>query len=312
MAKELPAAPEDINTISREAWDLLRDKVNRSDNLRATPPLNLTQGAGGAMLSVTKVPVCRPGIIVCPPDGKPALSPPMCYVLHQLRDTLPVNVATAEASGWGVEIVLIDYNSGDGLEAWVRENMATEVRAGLLRVFRTGRPPTYDSSHAKNVAHRQCRGSIVCNLDADNFVSPEWLTFIFETFGREPRSIVRPADSPSGVNGRLALPWCDFAAMGGYDESFVGYGYDDAADLFARAVASGLRPTQPSSQFTTAIAHPDAERVAAFPSGYKDKGATEATHRVASRRNVATGRLAANAGRDWGSEVLVPLILRPE
>jgi cellulose synthase/poly-beta-1,6-N-acetylglucosamine synthase-like glycosyltransferase len=72
-------------------------------------------------------------------------------------------------------------------------------------------------AHAKNIAHRLAAGRIVCNVDADNFVSGDFTRYLVSLFAKFPRIVAH------GVNiqsywGRIALLNRWFQKLGGYDE----------------------------------------------------------------------------------------------
>lgn len=217
--------------------------------------------------------------------------------LHHLRQTLPINLA--QNSSPEIEFVLLDYHSPDGLGAWIQQRFAREIAAGRLVYYRTEEPRYYHSAHAKNVVHRLARGDILCNLDADNYLVAGFSNFLLGLFQQEPNSVTRGAEV-SGFVGRVALTKAAFLRLRGYDETFIGYGYDDR-DFVARAVASGMALTVLPAKFARLIGHSRAERLARMPpqlSYGSDR------NRVLSQASLAAGRLIANAGRPWGVAIV--------
>ena len=146
-------------------------------------------------------------------------------------------------------------------------------------------PAMFQASHAKNQAFRLARGSILCNLDADNFTGPGFAAYVrgqlqaldFLSGGViENDRIV--ATNVSGVEGRNVLPRELFRAMGGFDEDFSSWGYEDS-NLSERMMAIGLAGRTIDSEYLSCIDHGDEDRTRFFS-------------------NKVTGR---NTGRAFGS-----------
>lgn len=169
--------------------------------------------------------------------------------LSDIQLTLPRNLETV-AHLEGVEIVLLDYSSSDGLVDWLLANCRTQLDSGLLKVFRFSGKEYFHHAHAKNLAHRQAQGLVVCNIDADNFIAPGFAEYIIHTYAKDPDvlgiawkwSIDSPEsykDLPKGLGGRIFLSRKHFNELGGYDERMYGYGAEDK-DLIDRAMSKGL------------------------------------------------------------------------
>jgi hypothetical protein len=164
--------------------------------------------------------------------------------LHHIKETLRTNIQN-NSDYPDVEFVLVDYNSGDGLEAWVMDNFKSELASSTLRFFRTEAPTIYRSSHAKNMAHRASTGDIVCNLDADNFTGPGFAYYLNEHFTSNPAGFLSvdyfdKFGTKSDTIGRIACFRKDFETVGGYDEKIRGYGYGDI-DLCERLKRLGKK-----------------------------------------------------------------------
>ena len=66
-------------------------------------------------------------------------------------------------------MVLVNYNSQDGLDLWVGK-FHSAIEAGTLRYVHERSDPFFHASKAKNLAHFAATGKFVINLDADNFI----------------------------------------------------------------------------------------------------------------------------------------------
>src|SRR6187402_755906 len=101
--------------------------------------------------------------------------------LHQLKETLKANIIDNEDYEQ-LEFILLDYNSKDGLEVWVKENFYDFIATGRLIYYRTDLPQNWDPSHSKNVAFKLASGEIICNLWADYFAGAGFASYINEQF----------------------------------------------------------------------------------------------------------------------------------
>jgi hypothetical protein len=219
--------------------------------------------------------------------------------LHHLRLTMPANLRAAASYG-NVEFVLLNYNSPDGLDDWVRSELAPQLDAGVVQYYKTTRPTKYDSSKAKNTAARLATGEIVCNLDADNWLGhgfAEHLAALFDA----PRTIVRAKCPWGGVYGRIAVFRQDFLALGGHDESFRGYGFDDT-DFINRARAAGFVDKRFAAKYALCLSHSNAERTEHMAI---DQKTSRRENKLKSAQNIKHGILVANAGKAWGDEPVV-------
>ena len=208
------------------------------------------------------------------------------------------------AGQWpGVEFVLLDYHSPDGLADWVRTELAEWIERGVLRYFRTAEPRRFHVAHAKNVAHRLATGDVLVNLDADNFFGEGYAGDVAALFADGARVVADFADFHAGCFGRIALRREDFIALGGYNERFTGWGYEDA-DLVHRAEAMGMTRRHFHPRHAQAIQHGNRERTR-FTAEKRIYRNNRRNH-AASDADVAAGRLVANAGRDWGRATVLP------
>jgi hypothetical protein len=206
--------------------------------------------------------------------------------LHHLKETLPENLADNDGA---VEFVVLDYNSDDGLEAWMQAEMASHVASGKVAYFRERNAKFFNPRHAKNIAHLLATGDILVNLDADNFTGPGYARKISEIF-LQPGVYVRASrerpQRQTGIDGRLAFRREDFLKLRGYDEVCLGYGGDDP-DISNRANCMGLERVSLVWPGERVIHHSNDERVKRFEN-------TEQPH-VSGKKNEAV-RLSFKKG----------------
>lgn len=180
--------------------------------------------------------------------------------LKHLQETLEKNILDNLLVD-EVEFIVLDYNSQDGLEQWVFLSMMKYIELGILVYYRTDEPVHYLRSHSRNMAFRLANGKIVCNLDADNYLGKGFAEFMLEEF-REKDNIFYTSDlSKRDVIGRICLPKLDFMSIRGYNEAFMGYGFEDV-ELYDRLLGIGMKQcTFSQSEFTKVIVHSNEDRI---------------------------------------------------
>lgn len=185
--------------------------------------------------------------------------------LQFLSKTLPVNLAENKDHA-GVEFLVLDYNSGDNMEAWVRDNMSEYLESGLLKYYKTYDPVYFHLGHSKNMIMRMATGEIIGMVDADNFAGPGYTRWVEETFRvNGPNSITTTLRKDSipyrDQGGKLCFSKDLFHAVKGFDEELIGYGMDDV-DLANRLEnAGGKRVFLEEEKYLLYIGHSENERV---------------------------------------------------
>lgn len=200
-------------------------------------------------------------------DGALRTTPPDVTVVIPCRDVVGTIeeqlAALAEQDFVGtVEILLSDNGSYDGLadhlDAWRQQ-----YGLALHRVDAAGRPGV---SHARNVGLRAASSNVVAVCDADDVVSPGWLSALVDqvragfsvvggaidvtTLNDEVRQAWRPGPprdrlpeklgfKPYAIGANLAVRRDDALAVGGWDEDYVAGG--DDVDFSWRLQLAGHR-----------------------------------------------------------------------
>jgi hypothetical protein len=176
-----------------------------------------------------------------------------CLVKNML-DNFPMNPAVT------VEFVLLDYNSSDGLEDWVKENLQEYLQSGKLVFYRTTEPQYFQRSHSRNMVFKLAGGDVVCNIDADNFMGKGFADYVYNFFKEEKSSFLTPSFSCRDVIGKVCIDKKHFLHVSGYDEQMEGYGYEDL-DLYNRLVHANYSHSPiTESGFNKAIQHSHEER----------------------------------------------------
>lgn len=241
--------------------------------------------------------------------------------LHHLRQTLSRNIED-NLDHDETEFVLLDYTSPDGLGDWVKAEHLANLKTGKVVYYRTNEFERFSMPHAKNVAHRLATGSIVCNLDCDNFTGKGFAAYLCEKLARSTNVFLHGGNLKNisgkiplwtvfrlrfirGVGGRIALRKADFEKLRGYDERMnLGWGYEDD-DFIRRAQLAGLHPRliRPSGQFLGRLLHSDVDRFRHYP--VKNKKESREAHKIMSDQTIASGQFAVNCQRSWGSATVI-------
>ena len=218
-----------------------------------------------------------------------------------LKRTLPINLAILRRYP-GSEVTLLNYNSHDDMDEWLKESLNSEVTGGLISYYRTIEPSSFFMAHAKNVAHRLARGRIVCNLDADHLLTCEFIDELLATFSHDQEDCVFVGQVFGIAFGRTALTKQLFIKLGGYDEEMCfGWGYEDNGfRIRAEKMGNIIRWANPA--FLSYLEHGDEERSA--NSVTKHISVSEKRHAKISEANIAKGYFIANVGKHWGKATL--------
>lgn len=158
--------------------------------------------------------------------------------LWQLQHTFGPNLEAVVADG-ASELVLVNYNSADGLDGWVRR-FAGHVDRGVVRYVHERNEPFFHCSKAKNLAHLAATGDFVVNLDADNHIGTTIAAWR-RVWAERSDTVIHgfSGDYGDGTYGRIGLPRSAFLAIGGYDEAMLPISQQDK-DIMMRAQAHGL------------------------------------------------------------------------
>lgn len=218
--------------------------------------------------------------------------------LWQLRETLIEHIHAFNGRT-DVEIVVLNYNSPDGLHEWIGNHpeVLRAIRAGLVTYARESSVSFFHASRAKNLAHRLSRGTVLVNLDADNWAA-EMDGFLRHAFEGSDGVICHGHNGTAdGSFGRIGLSRRWFYQLGGYDESMQPTGHEDA-DLLDRALAIGLRRFGfESSRRPIRNSASDKTSLTVDPDSL---GRMLAINRLISDANLARRRYTANLS-GWGA-----------
>lgn len=173
--------------------------------------------------------------------------------LCHLKETLIKNIEN-NFSYPNIEFVLLDYNSKDGLEEWVKNDLNQYLKKGILKYHRIEWPAKFHMSNAKNIAHSLATGDVLCSLDADNLTNKNFAFYINFEFNNNENIVGYGHGDNGDVGGRIFISKDNFQKLNGYDENFIGWGFEDL-DFKFRALESGLMGVKIPGLFLLSIEH---------------------------------------------------------
>lgn len=167
--------------------------------------------------------------------------------LDHLRQTLPT-----VASQPDVESIVVDYGCPDGTATWVAANLPQ------VKVVRVPEASSFHLARARNLGAAAATAPWLAFFDADIAWAP---TFAEQLIARlEPDCYFRANPMTMQTWGSVVCNCNDFRRIGGYDESFIGWGGEDD-DLYMRLTMAGCRQLAFDGGLVSEIPHGDDRRV---------------------------------------------------
>lgn len=202
------------------------------------------------------------------------------------------------ASQKHVEVIVVDYGCTEGTYEFVRSNFPS------VRVYRVEDDPIFSLSRARNIGAFHTRADHLVFSDADvsiEFDLVDWFTGIANagTFYS-----IDPRDNAS-LAGTVIVRKIDFYSVGGYDENFRGWGWEDF-DLYARLKRIGLKQALLTDDGCFTIDHGDDERLLSSAKG--GTGSRVSAHLVGRVYTSLKAVIFAQTGKEAGEKTLVVLM----
>lgn len=156
-------------------------------------------------------------------------------------------------------------------------------------------------SHSRNVAFLAAAGEIVNNVDADNWTNAGFAAYVNRLANQCPRKAIF-AKGKRLLRGRIGFFKDEWVDMGGYDERFEGYGYEDI-DILHRAWTAGYTLMWYGGDYVHRLETLPHMKVARMKN--QDGAQTAEAHKALSEKNIEQGRYRVNDGFRWGAAWLV-------
>jgi hypothetical protein len=172
-----------------------------------------------------------------------------------------------------VNYCLVDYSCPDRSGDWLAERYRAEIRTGRVVVERVTNQRLFQKCKAHNAgAYRALSegAEYLCFLDADTVVAPNFFEWIrshvtrgsFLIAGKRPDG----SDLPS-VTGLLVVHRDAFLQVGGFDESFRGWGGEDIEMRLRLFLLAGLDYVDVPLSLISPLPHGDALRTQFYAEG---------------------------------------------
>lgn len=227
--------------------------------------------------------------------------------LDQLKETIFKNIEYCNGYP-NFEIILLNYNSRDGMDEWVKESLSDYISDGIITHYHTTEPEYFDNSHSRNVAFKLASGDLVTAIDADMFVGEDFLTYLNKIANQLPEKAVF-IRGKTAIRGRIAFYKNEFMELGGFCEDFVGYNPWDR-DIFHRAVVSGFKVAGFGRRYGKKAGgilpvedHPN--RNINYPDCVGGWNSAMKLNRALGAINILLGRIVANDRIHWGKAKLI-------
>lgn len=230
--------------------------------------------------------------------------------LHDLKKTLPKNLEDNKDYK-NLEFVILDYNSTDGLEEWIKSEMMEYIFSNRLNYYKTEEPVYFCPNHSQNVTFRLAKNDLVANVDSDNFTNVNYahrLNQCASLYDQKiiivPSNFLMKNSKRLFLKGRFAIFKKDIEKLRGFDEDLdEGYGNDDVNFIF-RAMLAGYRIVRYEGHFTdNRLPTTDEERVSLV----KNKDEHTIRHRNAdiTWKKISRGVTSVNKYTHWGKAKLI-------
>lgn len=179
--------------------------------------------------------------------------PALCFVttcmgrLESLRRTLGRLAAQP-----GCSCVVVDYSCPQGSGDWA------EAHVPAIKLVRVPGRVEFNASVARNLGAAAADAPWICFVDADVAISPEFADAVRPTL--TAGCFYRVPSPDGGLGGTFVCARADFERVGGYDETYRGWGEEDN-DLYDALEFAGVRPGLLPAGLMEHLAHDDAARI---------------------------------------------------
>jgi len=226
--------------------------------------------------------------------------------LSDLKNTLPRNIEDNEEYD-NAEFIVLDYNSTEDVEGWIRKRMMRHIKSGRLKVYRTECSDYFQPNHSRNLSFQLATGELVTNVDTDNIIHKGFLRRLNECAAVADEKILICAEDflkyGSGrlkLRGRFCLYKKDIEYLRGFDEDLDnGFSHDDVNFVF-RAMMARFQMVRYEKEFNwDRKTTPDMNKVKYIKE--KDWNKTRIMNEELTLRKLSRGMIDVNRDKDWGT-----------
>lgn len=250
------------------------------------------------------------------PKNKPETEVSISFVtrcmnrLHDLKETLPKNIQDNK-NYKNLEFVILDYNSRDGLEEWIKKEMMDQIECGRINYYKTEEPKFFCPNHSQNVTFKLAQNKLIANVDTDNFTHEGYAQRLNECAypykGKiliVPDNFLLPNSTMLLLKGRFCLYKSDIESLRGFDEDLdEGFGNDDVNFVF-RCFLRGFKLIRYEKYFSDdRINTPDEQKVLYVKN--KDFEYMKRFNGSITWEKLKTGTTIVNKNRHWGKATLI-------
>jgi len=150
------------------------------------------------------------------------------------------------------EVIVVNYGCTQNTSEWLRTFYPS------VKIVEVDDDPIFSLSRARNIGTQKAVGDFLLFTDADVFVRHDLGRWIYEN-AKDNEFYIVPRDADASLCGTVVCSKSNFNMVGGYDEAFRGWGWEDL-DLYIRFSLNKVQEKNLSSQYFLAIEHSDSER----------------------------------------------------
>ena len=166
--------------------------------------------------------------------------------LSHLQQTLPRIAAQA-----GVTCVVVDYDCPDGTGGWVREKFPQ------VKLVQVENEPGFSAARARNMGANVAATPWLGFFDADILLDPKFASKVLPVL--KPGHHYRPDPLTRQTWGSFICRREDFETVGGYDETYLGWGAEDD-DIYDVMQMRNIKRAAFPAALVSEILHPDEMR----------------------------------------------------
>ncbi|HEY5549740.1 MAG TPA: glycosyltransferase [Candidatus Saccharimonadales bacterium] len=213
---------------------------------------------------------------------------------YDLKKTMPYLTAAAKASP-PVEVVILDYNSVDDLEDYIK-SVKQENPDFILTYRKYSGRDTYHMAHARNLSVLAASGEYIVIFSTDLFPYKDFIPTVRRLIAETGAKWLYTGILYLGV---IVCKKAEFVAAGGYDERFELYGPEDK-DLNERLARRGVKSARYPEELIGIFRTTDTEKTKNYRLKMSKREMSGLMRQYYFQNNQDLIKVA-NQGLEWGS-----------